>query len=68
VLVERESLDRLRQEAQPAPLAPVDETAAADAATALDLTGEPAQLDPMQVERRTERTGTLLGNLGGGPD
>lgn len=64
VLVEHESLKRLRKEAK-ATLPPVDEAAARAASGS---PGTATGLDPLEVERGEQRTGILLGELGGGPD
>ncbi|MFF2273991.1 three-helix bundle dimerization domain-containing protein [Agromyces sp. NPDC058136] len=63
VLVEHESLKRLRKEAT-ATLPPVDEVAARAAA---GPGGQQPELDPLEVERRNAPPSLLLGDLGGGP-
>lgn len=60
VLVEHEVMDRLRAEAAPVPIseaglvsAPVDDP----------RPGDPQRLDPQEVERKSEHTGLLYGDL-----
>lgn len=60
VLVEHESKERLRAEAQQVH-APAE---AGDVARAPD---DPVELDPMEIERNSRRSGPLFGDLGGGP-
>ena len=58
VLVEHEATEVLRREADPAPLTE-------DGAAALVTGSAEAEpdLDPLEIERRRERTGLLLGEL-----
>ncbi|GAA1966741.1 three-helix bundle dimerization domain-containing protein [Microbacterium deminutum] len=57
VLVEHASHERLRLEAEPAPLDVAAEQ------QRLVPTDEPQELDPMEVDRRSQHTGLLYGDL-----
>lgn len=57
VLVEHASHERLRLEAEPAPLNVAAEQ------ERLVPTDEPEDLDPLEVEQRSRRTGLLYGDL-----
>ncbi|MBO0980790.1 three-helix bundle dimerization domain-containing protein [Microbacterium sp. SD291] len=61
VLVERATTERLRGEAVPVPLTAVDDPSRPVAAVRAD----PNRLDPLEIDRRSQATGPLLGDLGG---
>ena len=60
VLVEHEAKERLRAEAEQV-------HAPAGAGDIARVPDDPVELDPMEVERNSRRSGFLFGDLGGGP-
>jgi hypothetical protein len=60
VLIEHEVMDRLRAEAAPVP---VSEAGLGSTPVDDPRPGDPQRLDPQEVERKSERTGLLYGDL-----